>query len=139
MPIRSAFDGDRRPVILKCEGPGRTKQSFRDECDINGIMARFQRTGLIDAVNKIQPQYADVAGFDFQFAMNQIIQAQDMFAELPSGIRKRFQNDPAAFVEFVGDPANEEEARRLGLIREAVEQPQPAPAPAEKEKEVPPA
>lgn len=90
-------------------------------------------------MNKIQPQYADVAGFDFQFAMNQIIQAQDMFAELPSGIRKRFQNDPAAFVEFVGDPANEEEARRLGLIREAVEQPQPAAAAAEEKKEVPPA
>lgn len=128
MTIRSAYDGSRIPVFVK-SGPGRTKQSFREECNINTIMAKYQRTGLIEAVNRIQPQYADVAGFDFQYAMDQLLRSQRMFEELPSSVRKRFHNDPAAFVEFVGDPANEDEAIRLGLLRKPPEQPKPAPEP----------
>ena len=126
--IRAPFDGNRVAVLVN-SGPTRTKQSFKDECDINNIMAKYQRTGLIDAVSRIQPQYGDVVGFDFQFAMDQIVQAQEMFMELPSSWRKRFHNDPREFVEFVGNPENREEAVRLGLIVEP-EAPEPVSAPS---------
>lgn len=126
--IRSAYDSQRVSVTIH-SGPSRTKQSFRDECDINNIMAKYQRTGLIEAVNRIQPQYADVAGFDFQFAMDQIVQANDMFAQLPSSVRKRFHNDPREFVEFVGNPENYDEAVRLGLMKPEVKEPEPVPEP----------
>ncbi|AXH74790.1 MAG: internal scaffolding protein [Microviridae sp.] len=115
--FRSAY-GPRYRVSLTCpELPyGRTKQSFKDECDINTILSKFQRTGLLDFVEKRQPQYGDVTGIEFQTALQQVIDANALFADLPSKWRKRFHNDPAEFLDFVDDPANREEAIALGLI-----------------------
>lgn len=97
-------------------GPGRTKQSFRDETDINLIMARFQKTGLIDFVEKNAPQYADVTGLEFQACMDKITSAREMFSQLPAKWRRRFDDDPAKFLDFVNDPANEAEAIALGIV-----------------------
>lgn len=95
---------------------GRTKQSHKDECDVNQIMARFQRTGAITHFNKFSPHYEDMTGFDYTEAMQQVAEAQSMFNELPSSLRDRFQHDPANFLDFVQDPANGPEARELGLL-----------------------
>ena len=43
----------------------------------------------------------------------------------PAEVRARFGNDPAAFMSFVEDDANRDEARRLGLLRD----PDPVPDP----------
>ena len=37
--------------------PGRTRQSMRDECDINAIMRKYIKTGAIDHVNKYSGEY----------------------------------------------------------------------------------
>lgn len=134
--IRSAYDGERKPVRLAFTGPGRTKQSFRDECDINNIMGKFQRTGLLEAVNKNQPRYGDVPAMDFRQAVENIRLADEMFSEMPSNVRKRFENDPGAFLAFIQNADNYDEAVELGLIvppapEEPVEVrvvPDPAPA-----------
>ena len=94
---------------------GLTKQSFKDECNINKIMARFQRTGAIDHYAKHGPQYSDITSGNLHSAMNIISDAESMFEELPSSVRKKFQNDPAQFLDFVQDPNNLEEMRELGL------------------------
>lgn len=99
------------------DGEGRTKQAFKDECDINQIMARYQKTGVIDFINKHQAQYGDVTGIDFQQAMETIASAQSLFNDLPSTIRTRFKNDPAQFMDFVHDPANAAEMHAMGLMR----------------------
>ena len=39
--------------------PSMTKQSFKDECDINKIMAKFQKTGAIEHYAKHAPSYGD--------------------------------------------------------------------------------
>lgn len=108
----------RRPVKLSTPEETRTKQSHKDECDINNIMARYRRTGLIEAVNRNQPRYADVTGLEFRSAMEMVAQAQQLFEDMPSSVRKRFGNDPAAFLDFVNDPENRPEAVRLGLLKE---------------------
>lgn len=121
----------RRPVKLSTPEETRTKQSHKDECDINNIMARYRRTGLIEAVNRNQPRYADVTGLEFRTAMEMVAQAQQLFEDMPSGVRKRFGNDPAAFLDFVNDPENRPEAVRLGLLKadspSVPEEPAPAP------------
>lgn len=124
--IRSAYS-DPVKVALVFPAQGRTKQSFKAECDINNIMAKYQKTGLVEFVNKHQPQYGDVTGFDFQASMNQVIAAQAMFDALPSSVRKRFHNDPAEFVAFMDDESQLEESYRLGL-REKAQQPPKAEA-----------
>ncbi|QXP44308.1 MAG: internal scaffolding protein [Arizlama microvirus] len=110
---------------LNFTGPGRTKQSFKDECNINVIMSRYMNTGVIDFVSKHQPHYADVTALDYQSAMQAVAQAQSMFHELPSKIRSRFENNPAAFLEFVQDPRNQAEAHELGLLKPDYQPPKP--------------
>ncbi|WNK14877.1 MAG: internal scaffolding protein [Microvirus sp.] len=95
---------------------GRTKQDFASECDINVIMARYKKTGLLDFVNKNAPRYGDITGVDFQEAHALITTGKTMFAELPSNIRDRFENDPAQFLEFTSNSDNLQEMASLGLL-----------------------
>ena len=94
---------------------GRTKQSFKDECDINNIMAKYQKTGAIAHVNKHGAQYGFATSQDFASAMRTVTVAQEMFDGLPSSIRNRFSNNPASFLDFVQDADNKEEGIALGL------------------------
>lgn len=92
-----------------------TKQSSKDDCDINNILAKYQRTGLLEFVNERQPQYADFSGFDFHGSMQVVAKANEMFSDLPATVRKRFNNEPSEFLAFVDDPNNFDEAVKLGL------------------------
>lgn len=110
----------------------RTQQEFADECDINSIMARYQKTGLLDFVNQHQPQYGDATGLEYLDMQNQIVAAKNMFADLPAKIRDRFANDPAKFLDFFNDPENIEEATKMGLVAPKTPSvvPDPTPAPS---------
>lgn len=99
--------------------PGKTKQSFKDETDINKIMARFQTTGAIQHFNSHSPRYGDASAMDFREAMTLIVEAQTMFDALPSSLREKFSNSPEKFLNFVNDPANSEEMVELGLAEES--------------------
>ncbi len=94
---------------------GRTKQSFKDECDINNIMAKYQKTGAIAHLNTHGAEYGFATSQDFASAMRTITIAQDMFDGLPSSIRNRFANDPGQFLDFVQDADNKKEGQDLGL------------------------
>nr|QJB19032.1 MAG: internal scaffolding protein [Microvirus sp.] len=94
-----------------------TKQSFRDECDINRIMSRYQDTGQLPNVNELPPQYLDATAFDYQEHMQFIAGAQSMFEELPSALRNRFQNDPGEFLDFCSNEKNRPELAEMGLLR----------------------
>jgi len=98
-------------------GEGRTKQSFRDECDINIIMSRYLKTGIIDFVSKHSPQYLDLDGQDFTEAMLIVAEAKSLFQDLPSAIRTEFENDPAKFLDFVHDPENLPRMEEMGLLK----------------------
>jgi phage internal scaffolding protein len=91
------------------------QQQFKDDCDINSIMRRFQKTGAIDHVAAHQLQYGMATPTDYHQAMNIITRAEQMFADLPSSLRRRFNGDPAELLEFVQDPKNAAEAKELGL------------------------
>lgn len=114
----------KRPghVYAPNRSPSRTKQSFKDECDINKIMRRY-------VVHGVLPQGVGVAKYgDFSEAgtyleaQNIIIKARAQFSSLPSKVRERFRNDPAEFLKFVQDKGNAEEAQQLGLLREELRQ-----------------
>lgn len=107
--------GPKRKVSITFTEPGLAKQSFKAECDINTIMARYMKTGLLDHVRAQQGRYLDVTGADFQAAQNLVAGATSMFFDLPSSIRERFDNNPAFFLEFMENPANAQEAASLGL------------------------
>ena len=100
---------------LKCEDSSLTQQQFKEESDINTIVSRFMKSGVLpDPIN--MPQYMDYEGvFDFQSAMNTVRQADENFMRMDAKVRARFNNSPQEFLEFFGNPENAEEAVRLGL------------------------
>ena len=53
--------------------------------------------------------------FDYQSAMNLVRAADESFMRMDGKVRLRFNNSPQEFLEFFADPANEQEAIRLGL------------------------
>jgi len=132
--VRRGFQRDR--VSLKFPFPGRTKQSFRDECDINKIMLKWVATGQLPATNLGTPRYGDFTNSgDYQDACNGVIAANEAFARLPAKTRDRMNNSPARLLEFLADPDNKEEAENLGLIPKA--RPKATKAVAEPAKPVP--
>lgn len=52
-------DGSRR-VIFNSNKPSKTRQDHAPACDINNIVERYHRTGMVPPSRGLQPQYADV-------------------------------------------------------------------------------
>lgn len=101
--------------------PSRTKQSFVEECDINNILKQYQKTGQIRHITAQaeKGQYVDLPEpIDFQESLNTVMRAEEAFATLPAKLRNRFGNDPSEFLEFMGDPANQDEIIKLGLAKD---------------------
>lgn len=98
----------------------KTKQSFSTECDINKIMAKAIKTGmLVDSVGMASRQavFADVADIgDYRVVMDKIAKANQAFDSLSAEVKNRFNNDPALLVAFMQDESNLEEACKIGLL-----------------------
>ncbi len=137
-PIPRNAYSPRRRVVSPC-GEGAAQQQFRDDCDVNIIMQRYQKTGAIDHVSKHQPEYGFATPNDYHQSMNIITTANSMFNDLPSNIRNEFSNNPQAFLKFVQDPKNADRAKELGLelspqaAEQAASEPQDAAKPDEVE------
>lgn len=93
-----------------------TKQSFADEVDINKIVDGFMKSGFLPQ-RAGSPFYGDVSDIsDYQDCLNKVIEAQGLFNSMPANIRDRFNNDPAALIAFLDNPANLDEAVSLGMV-----------------------
>lgn len=117
---RVARDASRYREVSR----GRAKQSAKDECDINVIVARHQSLGTfrnlfrVSAADLVQRgvNFGFAPSFDFREAVSQVLAAEATFAELPSAVRARFRNNPAEFLDFMADTRNVDEAVKLGLV-----------------------
>ncbi len=103
MTVRSAY-GPKTKVRVTFTEPTMTKQSFKDECNINNIMARYQQTGIVNHFNKHAAQYKDTTGPLFTESQQIVANARSMFEELPSKVRRNFHNNPVEFLDFVNNP-----------------------------------
>lgn len=142
MKLRTQYDYDNdeetRNSGIECKDPSLAQQHMRDDCDINTIVDRYLKQGVVPQI-PLPPQQEEFAEiFDFQTAMNTIAAAQQSFSKLDAKIRKRFGNDPAEFVAFCaeqteeGTLANLEEMRKMGLAVPAATPPPAPPKPEEK-------
>lgn len=118
-------------VVVLFTGESRTKQAFKDETDINQILARYKSTGMLSHINENQGRFLDVSEIsDFRSAVQRVQDTQKFFMGLPSDVRAEFQNDPAIFLDFLAE-ANEKELDRYGLRALVTPQEEPeAPAAA---------
>lgn len=125
--------GNPRAEDVDCQAAAKngdvivTKQEFRKEADINEIIRRIERSGLVSHVNQREPFFGDVTPFQgLHDALIKVEEARNLFMSYPAEIRNRFSNDPVQFVEFLEDESNRAEAIELGIIDKPVDV---APAP----------
>lgn len=124
MKFRSRYSVTGEKSGITFDQPSQTLQSFKDDADINCIIARFQNTGvLVDPTVPVSrtPQFGDYSEMpSYQEAQNVIVAANNAFNDLSAKIRERFGNDPAAYFDFVQSlkEGSEDyaEAIRLGII-----------------------
>lgn len=118
--IRKVYDGKVERVVLKCEGPSRVKQAFGCEVDINNIMSRYHKTGVLPA-GRLDGRYGDVSGVgDYATCLQRVEEVHDLFVSLPAAVRDRMGNSPARLLEFLADGANRDEAVKLGLLSSGI-------------------
>lgn len=105
-------------VTLDASGDGRTKQSFAEESNINLIMKKYEKTGMLDHLAIHEGRYGDfIGGPDYHQALSALRAADEAFLTIPAGVRARFDNDPAKFLTFVQDPDNLDEMIKMGLAK----------------------
>lgn len=100
-----------------------TRQEFLKESDMGTLIQRYTKTGsfydpLKPSVGSPRvPAYLDCASIpDFAGVQDKISAAMDAFGLLPSSVRDRFNNNLTAFVAWISDPANREEAVKEGFL-----------------------
>jgi len=111
-----------------CKRPGRvddygkplyfTEQAHKKETDVNLIVKKYDKTGLINHIQTIEAEFGDVTGVQFQEMQNKVANAKSAFAALPAEIRSKFDNDPSELLKFMDNPENREEGIKIGLIHE---------------------
>lgn len=109
-----------------CKRPGRvledgrpeytTQQHHKAECDINKIIEKYDKKGVITHISRFEAKFGDLTGLDFKTMQDKVANALSMFEALPWKIKARFGNSPANLLEFMEHPENRPEAIKLGLI-----------------------
>ncbi len=105
----------RQHVITFENAEDLCEQTHKEDCDVNTIMRKFQKTGIIEHRAKHGLQYGNVPAMDYREAMETVAISNSMFEELPSKARQYFDNDPAKFLEFTENPENIEKLATLDI------------------------
>lgn len=106
--VRSEGDG-LDEVIAEFGGtvnnePSMTRQADKDSADINKIVKRFEREGIMP-MERREGAYLDVSMVgDYREALEQVRLANEYFVTLPAASRAMFENDPAKLLDAVNDP-----------------------------------
>lgn len=100
---------------------GLTKQTFKDETDINRLLAGAQKGQSLAHLVRHGAQYGDFSDVDdLLSAYARWNRGLEIFDDLPSEVKKDFGNDAGAFFAYVNDPAN---SARLAELLPALAKP----------------
>lgn len=133
-PCKIEFDKNNPKSASK------THQSFAKDADINNIMGKYAKSGILVDPLRVDmgrtPRFGDFSDLpDFGTLVNRIKQAQDDFMTLPAIVRQKFNNDVENCLAFIADPKNVNECCDLKLLPESM-RPKPVaelPEPAKPE------
>ncbi len=105
----------RKNAISFEDSPTRTLQAHKDESDINLIMAKYIRSGVIEHGNANSARYGFAPAVDFREALELIDEAKQQFDTLPAKVRKEFDNSAEKFLKFCEQPDAAEKLIELGV------------------------
>lgn len=108
---------ERNRVAFRDETPSRTKQSFKDQCDVNVVVRKYATAQPEFFQNPRPEQFGDATGVvDLQEAINLIRDADEAFASLPSSVRKLAGNDRVNFLRMLADEEGVELLKDAGFL-----------------------
>ena len=120
IPFRSHYSPQLR-VPFETKGESLTEQQFAEESQILSKIRKYDSQGFFDSINRNPSQYTDFTQVrDLADAIDQIESARDAFQEIPSDIRKKFNNSPSEFFDFASKEDNYNELVKLGLATQRV-------------------
>lgn len=111
----------RKRVKHPSGGDRMVQEHFVDSADVNKIMDRHLRTGVLQGPgipSARNPMFVELSGDTYHEMLNKVQAVQGKFAGLPAKVRKRFANNPEQLIRFCEDSNNLEEAIKLGLVNE---------------------
>lgn len=133
--MREAGERAGKRVVMTCTGETRTNQQFEMEADINFIVQKYMKTGVLPGNSNKVPEYADqsTVGYgDLLASYEAVEKAEVEFAALEPAVRRVCKNDPALFLQMVdtveGSALLQEAGLDLGGSRY---EPEPEPKPVE--------
>ena len=104
-PDYDSFRKSDDPDVVKREI--RTKQSFKDQTDINKILKKGMTNQTLSHLQEFEGVYGDFSDIDdLLTAHERLERGIEIFNKLPSEIRDEFGQSPSEFFNFVNDPAN---------------------------------
>lgn len=106
----------RLKTSIKFKQPSRTKQAFKEQCDINTIMTRFATTGILPETNSAPPVYGDAPSQTFHESMNAIHEAKNDFYDLPNETREKFDFNPHKYIDFITNNPDASQLADMGLL-----------------------
>lgn len=108
----------RKRVQIHFKKPSLTKQYFKNECNINNIIAKFAATGQLPLANNQEPQYgfAPDLDLDLKSSIDMVNALKSEFYKLPKDIQKSFDNNPNNYGEFLSDYENNPEKYSADLV-----------------------
>ncbi len=102
-----------KPEEKKYTRHGRTKQSYKDSCDINKLLEKGAKAGSLSHLERHGARYGDFADIDWENVPLQLAEGRQVFNELPAEIKKEFDQNPGKFYDFVTDPENSDRVAKL--------------------------
>lgn len=132
MKIRKAYDKrDRALYQSTSEQESLTEQHYNhgNALSTANVVKRFIKTGVADHLNALPPlDLESVPDLTYQDILNIQVQGMEAFMNLPSKIRKAFDNDPAQYLDAFSNPEQAGKLRELGILPpEAVKPPADQP------------
>lgn len=122
--MKIGFRREHKRVQFSSDKPSKTKQEFKQDCDMNVIINRFTKTGVLPLQQR-HAMYLNLVGApNLQQSMHLMMAADAAFMTLPAKVRKEFDNNPMKFVEFATDEKNLDKLREWGLAPQP-KQPEP--------------
>ncbi len=102
-----------KPEVRKYKLHGRTKQSQKDQCDINKLLERAARQGGLSHLDTYQAKYEDYSNYNFEEHTNKIAEMASCFENLPAETKREFNQSPDEYFAFVTNPENVDQLHRL--------------------------
>lgn len=92
-------------------------QAYKDEVNIERIIAQCINTGDMNILNQVKKEYVDLTETPNNLidAKNKIMKAENGFYQLPLEIREKYGNN---FNKYLADVGSEEWMKNMGFIKE---------------------